>query len=96
MKNINYKKSIKEAICSIDLKDNDKKTFYTSREGYFGHQKIFYITERNDKRRFLESFSLDFENFFSQQQFQIDCNIDIPCDIYVASGNDKFVHVSDI
>ena len=76
--------------------DNDKKTFYTSREGYFGHQKIFYITERNDKRRFLESFSLDFENFFSQQQFLIDCNIDTPCDIYVASGNDKFVHVSDI
>ncbi len=76
--------------------DEDKKSFYTTREGYFGHQKIFYVTEKNDKRKLLESFSVDFENFFNYQQFDIDCNINQSCDLYVASGNDKFVHVSDI
>ena len=73
--------------------DETKKNFYITRSDYFGHQKKFYITEKNDKRYLIDSFTVDFENFFTNEKFTIDCNVDVECDLYVASGNDKFVHV---
>ena len=33
--------------------DQETANFYTSRDGYFGHEKIVYVTEHNDSLQVL-------------------------------------------
>ena len=75
--------------------DQDTANFYTSRDGYFGHEKIVYVTEHNDSRKYLGKFDIDFTKFFQGSEFIIDFNNSECCDLYIASGNDEFVYVRE-
>ena len=69
------------------------KDFYKRSKDYFGQYKVLYITEKNDKRKLLETITVDFENFFTETEFEIKANTNKDCDLYIASGNDNFIHV---
>ena len=69
------------------------KDFYKRSKDYFGQYKVLYITEKNDKRKLLETITIDFENFFTETEFDIKADTNSDCDLYIASGNDNFIHV---
>ena len=73
--------------------DKDTKEFYMSRDGYFGSEKVIYVTDKNDKRKFLGKFNVGFEDFFRDTKFNIEYDYAGECDLYVATGNDNFIHV---
>jgi len=72
---------------------NECRDFYKRSKDYFGQYKVLYITERGDKRKLLETIFVDFENFFTDAEFEIKAETIKDCDLYIASGNDNFIHV---
>ena len=69
------------------------RDFYKRSKDYFGQYKVLYITEKGDKRKLLETISVDFENFFSDAEFEIKAETVNDCNLYIASGNDNFIHI---
>ncbi len=72
---------------------NECRDFYKRSKDYFGQYKVLYVTEKGDKRKLLETISVDFENFFTDAEFEIQAETFKDCDLYIASGNDNFIHV---
>ena len=76
--------------------DDDTKQFYMSNDGYFGTEKLFYLTEKNDNRVYIGQFKVEFEKLFNNEKFKIEFNCDKKCDIFTASRNSEFIHVEMI